>query len=314
MRGAPPPAGPPLWLALMMWLLRMAFLAVLFAWIGRSVLLLTEGERDFYAAFQRGLFLVPDTLSLAWQAVLNFTAPLRERLFPEPPLYIGPDVAAPHSFPQTPAPSAHNAFAPSVSLPSFALAPALVQSFAWIAGTQAAVTLWVLMARSDAARMWTSPGALAVLEPRARVVFYGLPLLVSGFEICRAWPVEPGAALLIAGFTLILRVFPFLTGLPFWIAEEIIGLNFSALRGLSYLPRKNPFRAKPLAPVPDSPCPDVASSLALFGLSADCTAEEAMQAYRAHLRVNHPGQGSTSDQVKKLNAAFAAIKRARGWA
>lgn len=318
----PPPSGPPMWLMLLFWLLRMGFLAVLFAWIGRSVILLGDGERDFYTAFQRGLFLVPDTLSLAWQAVLEFTAPLRERLFPVQPLYIGPDAAAlpisPQALPPSPtlspASSANNAVTPLASLPSFAFSPAVIQSFIGIAGAQILVTLFVLIARADAARMWTSPGTLAVLEPRARVVFYGLPLIVSGFEIVRAWSSALGDTLLIAAFVLLLRLFPWLLGLPFWIAEEVIGLNFASLRSLSFLPRKSLRPAKPSMPAPDAPRPDYPSALALFGLSPDCTAEEAMLSYRAHLRMNHPGRGGDSGQVKSLNAAFETIKQQRGWA
>ena len=318
----PPPSGPPMWLMLLFWLLRMGFLAVLFAWIGRSVILLGDGERDFYTAFQRGLFLVPDTLSLAWQAVLEFTAPLRERLFPVQPLYIGPDAAAlpisPQALPPSPTlspvSSANNAITPLASFPSFAFSPAVIQSFIGIAGAQILVTLWALIARADAARMWTSPGTLAVLEPRARVVFYGLPLIVSGFEIVRAWQVQMGDALWIAAFVLLLRLFPWLLGLPFWIAEEVIGINFAALRSLSFLPRKSPRPAKPPVSAPEPPRPDYPSALALFGLSRDCTADEAMQAYRAHLRVHHPAGGGASDQVKALNAAFETIKHQRGWA
>ena len=307
----PPPSGPPLWLMLLFWLLRMSFLAVLFAWIGRSVILMGDGERDFYTAFQRGLFLVPDTLSLAWQAGLEFTAPLRERLFPVQPLYIGPDAAALPISPQAPPPQS------SLSSPAslfFAFSPALIQSFIWIAAAQILVTLFVLIARADAARMWTSPGTLAVLEPRARVVFYGLPLAVAGFEIVRAWNVQTGDALWIAAFVLLLRLFPWLVGLPFWIAEEVIGLNFAALRTLAVLPRKSLRPAKPSMPAPNAPRPDYPSALALFGLSADCTAEEAMLSYRAHLRLNHPGRGGAAEQVKALNAAFETIKHQRGWA
>jgi hypothetical protein len=287
------------------WLLRMAFLAVLFAWIGRSVVLLSEGERDFYTAFQRGLFLVPDTLSLAWREILDFAAPLRERLFPPKPLYIGPDVAP------SPPPQDSSSALPSFT---FALSPAVLECCWWIAGAQALVTLWALMARRDAARMWTSPGTLAVLEPRARVIFYGIPLTLAGVEIVRAWPASTGDALLIAAFALLLRFFPWLTGLPFWIAEEVLGFNFAALRTLGFLPRMRRPVSKAGSDREDSPRPDYPSALALFGLSADCTAEDAVNAYRAHLRLNHPGHGGGADRAKTLNAAFEAIKNQRGWA
>ncbi len=296
---APQQPGPPLWLALILWCVRMAFLAVLFAWIGRSFVLL-EGQKDLYAAFQQGLFLVPDTLALAWQAVLEFTAPLRDRLFPSKPVFIGIEDA----------PSAASA----ASSIAFALSPALVQTCLWIAGAQALVTLWALIARSDAARMWDGPGALAVLEPRARVVFYGLPLALAAYEAYRAWYVSTGDALLIAAFTLILRLLPWLVGLPFWIAEEVLGLNFASLRTLSFIPRNIPSSSKPVTPAPDAPRPDYPSSLALFGLKPDCSPDDAMDAYRAHLRMNHPGRGGASEQLKLLNAAFEVIKHQRGWA
>ncbi len=310
----PPPSGPPLWLMLLFWLLRMSFLAVLFAWIGRSVILLSEGERDFYTAFQRGLFLVPDTLSLVWQDILSFTAPLRERLFPVQPLYIGPDADALPISPQAPPHSPAQSSPSSPASLSFAFSPALIQSFIGIAGSQTLVTLWALIARADAARMWTSPGTLAVLEPRARVVFYGVPLAISLYLIFRAWPTSTGDALWIAAFVLLLRLFPWLVGLPFWIAEEVIGLNFASLRTLAVLPRKSRRPAKPPVSAPEPPRPDYSSALAVFGLSADCTAEEAMLTYRAHLRVHHPAGGGDSGQVKALNAAFETIKNQRGWA
>lgn len=296
---SPQQPGPPLWLALILWCVRMALLAVLFAWIGRAFVLL-ESQRDVYAAFQQGLFLVPDTLALAWQAVLEFTAPLRDRLFPAQPVFIGIEDA--------------QSAVPASSPIAFALSPALIQACLWIAGAQALVTLWALIARSDAARMWDGPGALAVLEPRARVVFYGLPLALAAYEAYRAWDVSTGDALLIAAFTLILRLFPWLVGLPFWIAEEVLGLNFSSLRTLSFIPRKNPYLARPVTPSPDTPRPDYPSSLALFGLKPDCSPDDAMDAYRAHLRMNHPGRGGANEHLKTLNAAFETIKRQRGWA
>jgi len=292
----PQQPGPPLWLALILWCVRMAFLAVIFAWIGRAFVLL-EGQRDLYTAFQQGLFLVPDTLALAWQAVLEFTAPLRDRLFPPQPVFIGVEATPPASSPM-----------------AFALSPALVQTCLWIAGAQALVTLWALIARSDAARMWDGPGALAVLEPRARVVFYGLPLALAAYEAYRAWAVSTGEALLIAAFTLILRLFPWLVGMPFWIAEEVLGLNFASLRTLDFIPRKIPPSPTPVTPAPDAPRPDYASSLALFGLKPDCSPDDAMDAYRAHLRMNHPGRGGANEHLKTLNAAFETIKRQRGWA
>ncbi len=296
---SPQQPGPPLWLVLILWCVRMAFLAVLFAWIGRAFVLL-ESQRDLYTAFQQGLFLVPDTLALAWQAVLEFTAPLRDRLFPPQPVFIGVESTPPDASAASPL--------------SFALSPALVQTCLWIAGAQALVTLWALMARSDAARMWDGPGALAVLEPRARVVFYGLPLALAAYEAYRAWAVSTGEALLIAAFTLILRLFPWLVGLPFWIAEEVLGLNFASLRTLDFIPRKIPSSPTPVTPAPDAPRPDYPSSLALFGLKPDCSPDDAMDAYRAHLRMNHPGRGGASEQLKMLNAAFETIKRQRGWA
>jgi hypothetical protein len=303
MARTPQPAAPPLWLMLILWCVRMAILAVIFAWIGRSFVLL-EGQRDLYTAFQQGLLLVPDTLALAWQAVLAFTAPLRDRLFPSKPVFIGIEDA----------PSAASA----ASSIAFALSPALVQTCLWIAVAQALVTLWALSARSDAARMWDGPGALAVLEPRARVVFYGLPLALAAYEAYRAWAVSTGEALLIAAFTLILRLFPWLVGLPFWIAEEVLGLNFSSLRTLSFIPasiaRKGQASSKPVTPAPDGPRPDYPSSLALFGLKPDCSPDDAMDAYRAHLRMNHPGRGGAHEQLKLLNAAFEVIKHQRGWA
>lgn len=293
---SPQQPGPPLWLALILWCVRMAFLAVIFAWIGRSFVLL-EGQKDLYSAFRQGLFLVPDTLALAWQAVLEFTAPLRDRLFPSKPVFIGIQDA------------------PSAASPiAFALSPALAQSCLWIAGAQALVTLWALIARSDAARMWDGPGALAVLEPRARVIFYGLPLALAAYEAYRAWGVSTGDALLICAFTLILRLFPWLVGLPFWIVEEVLGLNFSSLRTLDFIPRKNPSLAKPITPSPDAPRPDYPASLALFGLKPDCSPDDAMDAYRAHLRMNHPWRGGAQEQLKLLNAAFEVIKHQRGWA
>lgn len=295
----PQQPGPPLWLALILWCVRMAFLAVIFAWIGRSFVLL-ESQRDLYTAFQQGLFLVPDTLALAWQAVLEFTAPLRDRLFPVQPVFIGMEATPPDASAASPI--------------AFALSPALVQTCIWIAGAQALVTLWALIARSDAARMWDGPGALAVLEPRARVVFYGLPLALAAYEAYRVWEVSTGDALLIAAFTLILRLFPWLVGLPFWIAEKVLGLNFSSLRTLDFIPRKVQASSKPATPAPDAPRPDYPSSLALFGLKPDCSPDDAMDAYRAHLRMNHPGRGGATEQLKTLNAAFETIKRQRGWA
>jgi hypothetical protein len=296
---SPQQPGPPLWLALILWCVRMTFLAVIFAWIGRAFVLL-ESQRDVYSAFQQGLFLVPDTLALAWQAVLEFTAPLRDRLFPAQPVFIGTEATPPEA---------------SSSLPiSVALSPALVQTCLWIAGAQALVTLWAMISRSDAARMWDGPGALAVLEPRARVVFYGLPLVLAGYEAYRAWEVSTGDALLIAAFTLILRLFPWIVGLPFWIAEEVLGLNFASLRTLDFISRKIPSSPTPVTPAPDAPRPDYPSSLALFGLKPDCSPDDAMDAYRAHLRMNHPGRGGAQEQLKLLNAAFETIKHQRGWA
>lgn len=298
---SPQQPGPPLWLALILWCVRMAFLAVLFAWIGRSFVLL-EGQKDLYAAFQQGLFLVPDTLALAWQAVLEFTAPLRDRLFPSKPVFIGEAEPQP--------------LLDDSNTPLFAgsLSANVLRSCMWIAGAQALVTLWALIARSDAARMWDGPGALAVLEPRARVVFYGLPLALAAYEAYRVWAVSTGDALLIAAFTLILRLFPWLVGLPFWIAEAVLGLNFASLRTLDFIPRKDQTSSKPVTPVPDAPRPDYPSSLALFGLKPDCSPDDAMDAYRAHLRMNHPGRGGVNEQLKMLNAAFETIKRQRGWA
>lgn len=300
---APQPAAPPLWLMLILWCVRMAFLAVLFAWIGRAFVLL-ESQRDVYAAFQQSLFLVPDTIALAWQAVLEFTAPLRDRLFPAQPVFIGVEEN----------PTA----APASSPISIAFSPSLIQTCLWIAGAQALVTLWALIARSDAARMWDGPGALAVLEPRARVVFYGLPLALAGYEAYRVWAVSTGDALLICAFTLILRLFPWLVGLPFWIFEEVLGLNFASLRTLSFIPafipRKIPPSPTPVKPTPDAPRPDYPSSLALFGLKPDCSPDDAMDAYRAHLRMNHPGRGGANEHLKTLNAAFEVIKHQRGWA
>lgn len=296
---SPQQPGPPLWLALTLWCVRMAFLAVLFAWIGRAFVLL-ESQKDLYAAFQQGLLLVPDTLALAWQAVLEFTAPLRDRLFPPQPVFIGVEATPPA--------------APASSSIPFSVSPALVQSCIWIAGAQALVTLWALIARSDAARMWDGPGALAVLEPRARVVFYGLPLALAAYEAYRAWAVSTGEALLIAAFTLILRLFPWLIGLPFWIAEEVLGLNFASLRTLDFITRKIPPSPTPVTPAPDAPRPDYPSSLALFGLKPDCSPDDAMDAYRAHLRMNHPGRGGANEHLKTLNAAFEVIKHQRGWA
>jgi hypothetical protein len=162
--------------------------------------------------------------------------------------------------------------------------------------------------------MWDGPGALAVLEPRARVVFYGLPLALAAYEAYRAWDVSTGDALLIAAFTLILRLFPWLVGLPFWIAEEVLGLNFSSLRTLSFIPRKRLSSPKPVTPAPDASRPDYPASLALFSLKPDCSPDDAMDAYRAHLRLNHPGRGGATEQLKTLNAAFETIKRQRGWA
>jgi hypothetical protein len=297
----PQQSAPPLWLMLILWLVRMAFLAVLFAWIGRAFVLL-ESQRDVYAAFQQSLFLVPDTLALAWQAILEFTAPLRDRLFPPQPVLIGE---------AEPQPLLDDSNAP---LFAGSLSANVLQSCFWIAGAQALVTLWALIARLDAARMWDGPGALAVLEPRARVVFYGLPLALAAYEAYRAWAVSTGDALLICAFTLILRLFPWIVGLPFWIVEEVLGLNFSALRTLSFIPRTSSPSSKPMTPAPDAPRPDYPSSLALFGLKPDCSPDDAMEAYRAHLRLNHPGRGGANEHLKTLNAAFEVIKHQRGWA
>ena len=294
-----PYAPPPFWWVILTGFLRLAFLAVLFAWLGRSVLLLGE-ERDLYSAFQRGLVLIPETLSLVWEEIVNFTAPLSERLFAPQPVFIGIGETPPSSAPLPPV--------------SFTLSPALVQSCMWIAGAQALVTLWVLIARRDAARMWTGPGVLAVLEPRARVIFVAFPLALAGWMIARAWQASLREALLIAAFALILKLFPFLTGLPFWFAEEVIGIDFSALRTLIPVPRKRPVHTKPLTPLADGQYPDYAGALSMLGLLPDCTADEALEAYRAHMRINHPGRGGENGQVQALHAAFAAIKRARGWA
>lgn len=296
-------SNPPLWLRFIFWCVRMAFLSVLFAWIGRSLILLNAGERDVYFAFQRGLVLVPDTLLLAWQEVLTFTAPLRDQLFPEPPVFIGIEETPPSS-----------AMLPQVS---FTLSPSLVQSCVWIAGAQALVTLWVLIARRDAARMWTGPGVLAVLEPRARVMFYGVPLAITAYEFYRAWPTQTGEALMIAAFALALRFFPLLTGLPFWLAEDVLGLNFSSLRTFSFVPRfpqKSSSPSKKVFVPSDAPRPDYPSALALLSLAPDCSEFEAMESYRAHMRMNHPGRGGSQASLRQLNEAFEAIKRVRGWA
>lgn len=312
MRPAPQGATP-LWLRLVAWLARMAFLVALLAWLGRSFVLLMDGEKGAYAAFQQGLIIVPDTLTLMWRVILDFIAPLRERLFPAQPVFIGPELVTPQS---------PSAAAPSSQTLSFSVSPSVVQSCLLIAGAQVAVTLWVLTARRDAARMWDGPGTLTVLEPRARVIFYLLPLAIAGFETYRAWQTSAGDAVLIGTFILLVRLFPWLTGLPFWIAEEVIGLDFAAL-GTLRMPsrlRRVPTAVCPLTDhAPSSQAappalPDYETALNMFGLKPDCTAEDAMEAYRAHMRVHHAGRGGSNEYLKQLNAAFERIKRVRGWA
>ncbi|MFZ5593347.1 MAG: hypothetical protein ACOY4D_03640 [Pseudomonadota bacterium] len=302
MRPAPQDAAP-LWLRIVAWLARMAFVVVLLAWLGRSFVLLMDGKEDIYTAFQQGLVLVPDTLALMWRAILDFIAPLRERLFPAQPVFIGPDEDALRSTPVE----------GNVPMLDWHLSAKVVQPCLWIAGTQAAATLWALVARDGAARMWNGPGTLAVLEPRARVIFYCLPLGVAGFAIHRAWQDSLGDALLIGAVVLCLRLFPWLTGLPFWIMEEVIGLDFAALRTLSFLPRTRRLLDKPGTRSAETPLPNYETALAMLGLKPDCTAEDALEAYRASLRVHHAGRGGSNEQLKQLNAAFEQIKRARGW-
>ena len=48
-------------------------------------------------------------------------------------------------------------------------------------------------------------------------------------------------------------------------------------------------------------------------MSTNATEEEVKKAYRDRARVSHPDRGGSQEEMKKVNAAWEAIKLFRGW-
>jgi DnaJ-class molecular chaperone len=51
----------------------------------------------------------------------------------------------------------------------------------------------------------------------------------------------------------------------------------------------------------------------ILGVSPAATEEEIKQAYRDKARKEHPDHGGSSEEMAKINLAYEAIKRFRGW-
>jgi hypothetical protein len=51
----------------------------------------------------------------------------------------------------------------------------------------------------------------------------------------------------------------------------------------------------------------------ILGVSADATQEEVRKAYKAAARKAHPDAGGSNEEMMKINAAYEAICRFRGW-
>jgi DnaJ-class molecular chaperone len=55
------------------------------------------------------------------------------------------------------------------------------------------------------------------------------------------------------------------------------------------------------------------SPFTVLGLNQDCTEEEFRTAYRKKAKESHPDMGGTAENFKKVQAAYEAIKRFKGW-
>jgi DnaJ-class molecular chaperone len=55
------------------------------------------------------------------------------------------------------------------------------------------------------------------------------------------------------------------------------------------------------------------SPFTVLGLKQDCTEEEFKAAYRKRTKETHPDTGGTAEDFKKVQAAYEAIKRFKGW-
>lgn len=51
----------------------------------------------------------------------------------------------------------------------------------------------------------------------------------------------------------------------------------------------------------------------ILGVSMDATEEQTRAAYRKKATEHHPDKGGTPEQMAKVNAAWEAIRRFRGW-
>ena len=62
------------------------------------------------------------------------------------------------------------------------------------------------------------------------------------------------------------------------------------------------------------PDPEPISPYELFGLGRDATEEAFQQRYRDLMKIYHPDTGTQNDAMaKRLNVAWTAIKKERGW-
>jgi DnaJ-class molecular chaperone len=56
-----------------------------------------------------------------------------------------------------------------------------------------------------------------------------------------------------------------------------------------------------------------ANPYSVLGLKSTCTEEEFRTAYRAKAKASHPDMGGSAEEFKKVQAAYEAIKRLKGW-
>jgi DnaJ-class molecular chaperone len=56
-----------------------------------------------------------------------------------------------------------------------------------------------------------------------------------------------------------------------------------------------------------------ANPFTVLGLKSTCTEEEFRTAYRAKVKTAHPDMGGSAEEFKKVQAAYEAIKRLKGW-
>jgi DnaJ-class molecular chaperone len=55
------------------------------------------------------------------------------------------------------------------------------------------------------------------------------------------------------------------------------------------------------------------SPFTVLGLKQDCTEEEFKAAYKKRAKETHPDMGGTAEEFRKVQAAYEAIKRFKGW-